>query len=238
MGGQESTTRKVSFGLDEEEKVTVLQGIKLSEDVLQRMRDPDPAPAPETKPPEIKPPPPKPETRQPQPPGSPPGPTPAQMQEELRRRFEQQQALVQEELARIARREREAGQDTITAALLRERAKTREEQDKAQSLAKQLDKKEAELQQLSAFYKEQLLLLEKKNMDLYQQASEQYHQAADKAEGHIKPRHAVPICPGLQSQVLDCYRENRHQTLLCSSLAREYMNCINTAKKNTLVNHG
>ncbi|KAL2090593.1 hypothetical protein ACEWY4_012856 [Coilia grayii] len=142
MGGQESTTRKVSFGLDEEEKVTVLQGIKLSEDVLQRMRDPDPAPAPETKPPEIKPPPPKPETRQPEPPGPPPGPTPAQMQEELRRRFEQQQALVQEELARIARREREAGQDTITAALLRERAKTREEQDKAQSLLSALPLKQ------------------------------------------------------------------------------------------------
>lgn len=231
MGGRESTTRKVSFGLDEEEKVTVLQGIKLSEDVLQRMRDPEPTPAPEIKPP-------KPESRKPESPGPPPGPSASQMQEELRRRFEQQQAMVQEELARIARREREAGQENVSASLLRERAKTREEQEKAQSLAKQLDKKEAELQQLSAFYKEQLLLLEKKNMDFYQQAAQQYSQAADKAEAHIKPRHVVPICPGLQSQVLNCYKENKHQTLLCSDLAREYMNCINTAKKNTMVNHG
>ena len=30
MGGRESTTRKVSFGLDEEEKVTVLQGVKVT----------------------------------------------------------------------------------------------------------------------------------------------------------------------------------------------------------------
>ncbi|XP_042563782.1 MICOS complex subunit mic25a [Clupea harengus] len=104
--------------------------------------------------------------------------------------------------------------------------------------AKQLNKKEAELQQLSAFYKEQLLLLEKKNMDFYQQAADQYNQAADKAEAHIQPRHVLPICPGLQSQVLNCYKENQHQTLLCSSLAKEYMNCINTAKKNTMVNHG
>ncbi|CAB1354198.1 unnamed protein product, partial [Coregonus sp. 'balchen'] len=28
MGGSESTRRKVSFGLDEEEKVTVIQGVK------------------------------------------------------------------------------------------------------------------------------------------------------------------------------------------------------------------
>ncbi|KAG5275123.1 hypothetical protein AALO_G00143820 [Alosa alosa] len=231
MGGRESTTRKVSFGLDEEEKVTVLQGIKLSEDVLQRMRDPEPAPAPGIKPP-------KPESRKPDSPGPPPGPTAAQMQEELRRRFEQQQAMVQEELARIARREQDAGEENVSAALLRERSKTREEQDKAQSLAKQLDKKEAELQQLSAFYKEQLLLLEKKNLDFYQQAADQYNQAAVKAEDHIKPRHVVPVCPGLQSDVLNCYKENKHQTLLCSSLAKEYMNCINTAKKNTMVNHG
>ncbi|XP_062401572.1 MICOS complex subunit mic25a-like isoform X2 [Sardina pilchardus] len=227
MGGRESTTRKVSFGLDEEEKVTVLQGIKLSEDVLQRMRDPEPAPAPGVKPP-------KPESRT----GPPPGPSAAQMQDELRRRFEQQQAMVQEELARIARRERDAGDENVGTAVLRERNKTREEQEKAQSLAKQLDKKEAELQQLSAFYKEQLLLLEKKNMDIYQEAADQYNQAASKAEAHIKPRHVVPICPGLQSDVLNCYKENKHQTLLCSSLAKEYMNCINTAKKNTMVNHG
>lgn len=232
MGNRESTTRKVSFGLDEEEKVTVLQGVKLSEDVLQRMRERDPVP--EYKPPKA-------ETRKPDTPGSLPtssGPSASQMQDELRRRFEQQQAMVQEELARLARREREASQENVNAALVRERAKTREEQEKAQSLAKQLDKKEAELQQLSAFYKEQLLLLEKKNMDFYQQAADQYNQAADKAEAHIKPRHVLPICPELQTQVLNCYKENKHQTLLCSGFAREYMNCINSAKKSTLVNHG
>lgn len=29
MGGNSSTTRKVSFGLDEDEKVTVIEGVKV-----------------------------------------------------------------------------------------------------------------------------------------------------------------------------------------------------------------
>ncbi|KFQ39114.1 hypothetical protein N332_05027, partial [Mesitornis unicolor] len=41
MGGSESSLggRKVSFGLDEREQVRVLQGIRLSEDVVNRMKE-------------------------------------------------------------------------------------------------------------------------------------------------------------------------------------------------------
>uniref|UniRef100_A0A8C8CSF0 Uncharacterized protein n=1 Tax=Oncorhynchus tshawytscha TaxID=74940 RepID=A0A8C8CSF0_ONCTS len=105
-------------------------------------------------------------------------------------------------------------------------------------LAKQLERKEAELQHLAAFYKEQLHILEKKNLDYYQQTSEQYNEAADKAEAHIKPRPAVSICPELQAQVLHCYKENQQQTLHCSTVAKEYMDCIQAAKKTLLINHG
>lgn len=227
MGGRESTTRKVSYGLDQEEKVTVLQGVKLSDDVLQRMRESGSQTSEKTPPPGSQ--------------KTDPGPTrpsPAEMQEELRKRFEREQALVREELARMARREKEAGADDLNPAVLRERARTREELEKAQNLAKQLARKDAELKHLAAFYKEQLQLMEKKNMDYYQQTSEMYSEAATKAEGSIKARNTLPICPELQSQVLNCYKENRHQTLHCSALAKEYMNCINSAKKNIMVNHG
>ncbi|XP_030632406.1 coiled-coil-helix-coiled-coil-helix domain containing 6b [Chanos chanos] len=228
MGGRESTTRKVSFGLDEEEKVTVLQGIKLSEDVLQRMREP-------SQPSDTQPPP---KTESPKPDPGPPRPSPAEMQEELRRRFEREQARVREELARIAQRERDALPDDMSPAVLREKAKTREQLEKAQVLSKQLERKDAELKHLAAFYKEQLQLMEKKNMEHYQQASQMYNEAATKAEVHIKPRPTVPICPELQAQVLSCYKENRHQSLHCSELAKEYIHCIHSAKKNLMVNHG
>lgn len=36
MGGNSSTTRKVSFGLDEDEKVTVIEGVKVRALLLRR----------------------------------------------------------------------------------------------------------------------------------------------------------------------------------------------------------
>ncbi|XP_051985854.1 coiled-coil-helix-coiled-coil-helix domain containing 6b isoform X3 [Xyrauchen texanus] len=223
MGGSESKTRSVSFGLDEEDNVTVLHGVKLSGDVLQRMRQPGPSPE-------------KPAAPKPDP--GPPRPSAEDMQEELRKRFEREQALVQEELSRISRRERESAGDDLNPAVLRERSKKHQELEKNQNLTRQLKRKEDELKHLAEFYKEQLQLMEKKNTDYYQQTLQMYKEEAVKAETNIKHHDVTPICVGLQSQVLNCYRENKHQTLQCSQLAKDYMNCINTSKKNLLVNHG
>ncbi|XP_028969599.2 MICOS complex subunit mic25-b isoform X3 [Esox lucius] len=174
MGASESTRRKVSFGLDEEEKVTVIQGVKLSGDLLQRLRGGTGS---------VKPTPPQPASHKPDP-GSGSGPTAAEAQEELRKKFELEQTRVQDQLARLAQREREAAEamavaagagrdahDDLNPALLLERGKSHEELMKARQLpaeldarAKQLKKKEAELQHLAAFYKEQLQVLEKKVM--------------------------------------------------------------------------
>ncbi|XP_051562356.1 coiled-coil-helix-coiled-coil-helix domain containing 6b isoform X2 [Myxocyprinus asiaticus] len=216
MGGSESKTRSVSYGLDEEDNVTVLHGVKLSGDVLQRMRQPGPSPE-------------KPASPKPDP--GPPRPSAEDMQEELRRRFEREQALVQEELSRIARREREAAGDDLNPAVLRERSQKRQELEKNHNLTRQLKRKEDELKHLAEFYKEQLQLMEKKNTDHYQQTLQMYNEEAVKAETNIKHHHVTPICVGLQLQVLNCYRENKHQTLQCSQLAKDYMNCINTSKK-------
>lgn len=40
MGGSGSTSRKVSFGMDEDEKVTVIEGVKVRLLVLQHRTDP------------------------------------------------------------------------------------------------------------------------------------------------------------------------------------------------------
>lgn len=240
MGSGESTSRRVSFGLDEDDRVRILRGVKLSEDVLQRMRNqsqtPDPRPSTQTKESlgqetrtssASDAPPPKSEPR-----------TFADNKEELRKRYEQQQAIIQEELARIAHKEREAARHDITRAVQRERAQTRQESEKAKQLGKQLEKKEAELKALNAFYREQIAQLEKKNEERFKMSAEQFHTAASRSEASIKPRNVEPVCTNLQAQILNCYRENRAQTLQCSDLAKEYMQCINAAKKNLLVNHG
>ncbi|XP_033990768.1 coiled-coil-helix-coiled-coil-helix domain containing 6b isoform X2 [Trematomus bernacchii] len=240
MGG--NTSKKVSFGLDENEKVTVIEGVKLSDDVLQRMRDAEGSES--TKPP---PSPPEPGQKQPLSP-KPTGPSHTEIHEEIRKNFERQQAQVQEQLASLAQRERERERerdtaaptelDHLTPALLIEKGKTHEEQEKAKTLAKQLENKEKELASLSNFYKEQLEILDKKNLENYKQTAEQYNEAASKAEADIRPRQIGSVCSGLQSQVLQCYSDHPQQTLLCSSLARQYMSCVQQAKKSSLTNHG
>ncbi|XP_029358543.1 coiled-coil-helix-coiled-coil-helix domain containing 6b [Echeneis naucrates] len=229
MGGNGSTARKVSFGLDEDEKVTVIEGVKLSEDVLRRMRESQGSEGAKQ--------PPSPPLRK-----KPTGPSTTDIQEELRKDFERQQALVQEQLARLAQKERETasttGVDDTMPALMIEKGKTHEAQEKAKLLAKQLESKEKELLSISSFYKEQLDILEKKNFDNYKETAEQYDQAAAKAEAHIRPRQTASVCTELQAKVLQCYRENPQQTLHCSSLAKQYMTCVQQAKKGTLTNHG
>uniref|UniRef100_A0A3B3SDT8 Uncharacterized protein n=1 Tax=Paramormyrops kingsleyae TaxID=1676925 RepID=A0A3B3SDT8_9TELE len=152
MGAGESSTRRVSFGLDEEDRVRILNGVKwaarMSHVILPLggiVTERSPV-------------------------GSlvPPSVSPACV---LLCRYERERALVQEELARVARREQEAGREEQSAAVLRERARVREEADRAQQLvrappqwhlAKDLAQKEAELKELTAFYKEQLTALERK----------------------------------------------------------------------------
>uniref|UniRef100_A0A3Q0R608 CHCH domain-containing protein n=1 Tax=Amphilophus citrinellus TaxID=61819 RepID=A0A3Q0R608_AMPCI len=94
-----------------------------------------------------------------------------------------------------------------------------------------LQKKDSQLKALEAFYKEQLAQLEKRNLERYQQSKEQFHQAASKTEETVRARSTAAVCPGLQAQILSCYRDNKDQTLKCSDLAKEYMKCINAAKK-------
>lgn len=235
MGGNGSTARKVSFGLDEDEKVTVIEGVKLSEDVLRRMRESRGSDS--SKPPES-----LPDSQKPPPSAKPSGPSTKEMQEEMRKNFERQQAMVKEQLARLAQRETETaavtGMDELTSALITEKGKSFEEQEKAKILARKLEMKEKELASISIFYKEQLEILEKKTLDNYKEVAEQYNQAASKAEARIRPRHTAFLCAELQAKVLQCYRENPQQTLHCSSLAKQYMTCVHQAKQSALTNHG
>uniref|UniRef100_A0AAY5K7N1 CHCH domain-containing protein n=1 Tax=Esox lucius TaxID=8010 RepID=A0AAY5K7N1_ESOLU len=246
MGSGQSVTRKVSFGVDDEDTVRVLRGVKLSEDVLQRMKGTSPAnqneghkPSPPTSPtterssPRPSPTPPHRPQARPQP-GPQASQTHTDTKEELRKRYERQQTGVQEELIKGARREREAARTEMSKALHRERLQSHQEGEKAKLLAKRLEKKEAELKALDAFFKEQLAQLEKRNLDRYDQTKKQFHDQATKSEALVTARNTEPVCINLQSQILHCYKENQEQTLQCSDLAKTYMQCINAAKKVTI----
>ncbi|KAM9343211.1 MICOS complex subunit mic25a-like [Pholidichthys leucotaenia] len=249
MGSGESTTRKVSFGMDDEDRVRILRGIRLSEDVLQRMRGVANIP-PERTPPSS-----SSSASSPQkdtgasmstssdskPQQSPQQDQPRRMASyarEEQKRYERQQKILKEELAKMAEQEREAAREEVTKAMSRERENARQEAEKTKQLVQQLQKKDSQLNALDAFYKEQLAQLEKRNWERYEQSKEQFHEASSKTEASVRSRNTEAVCSGLQAQILSCYRENRDQTLKCSDLAKEYMQCINAAKKNLLVNHG
>lgn len=169
MGSGESTTRKVSFGVDDEDRVRILRGVKLSEDVLQRMRGVANIPPERSS-----------TTSSPQKDtgtsrtvnsGSRPqhraqpgnqSSKPASYAKEEQKRYERQQTILKEELAKLAQREKEAAREEMTKAMSRERQHTRQEADKAKQLAQQLQKKDSQLKAMDAFYKEQLAQLEKR----------------------------------------------------------------------------
>ncbi|XP_065605342.1 MICOS complex subunit MIC25 [Cyrtonyx montezumae] len=253
MGGSESSQggRKVSFGLDEREQVRVLHGIKLTEDVVNRMKESQsrkdsqrsPRSSSGTAPTAAEG---KPKSTGVQPPAAGnSGQKATVAEQELYRRYEQEQALVQEELLRLAKREREAAGETLSTALQWERNSTIEERKRAAQLPADLDAwavelqgREAELKRQEAFYKEQLARIERKNAEIYKLTSEQYQEAATKAEEWIKRRNTDPVCASLQSEILKCYQENQHEVLKCSELAKEYQRCVSAAQKELLVNSG
>lgn len=235
MGGNGSKARNVSFGLDEDEKVTVVEGVKLSEDVLRRMRESQGSER-------VRPSSSAPDSQKKLSSSKPAEASASETRAEMRKNYEHQQALVKEQLAKLAQRERETSafkdMDKTSPAVIMEKWRTHEEEEKASLLAKRLDQKEQELATISSFYKEQLEILEKKNFENYKQVAEQYSEVATKTEARIRPRHTASLCIELQAKVLECYKENPQQTLHCSSLAKQYMNCVQEAKKSSLTNHG
>ncbi|XP_031976335.1 MICOS complex subunit MIC25 isoform X3 [Corvus moneduloides] len=210
MGGSESSHggRRVTFGLDEREQVRVLQGIRLTEDVVNRMKESSqgkrdyqrsPRASNGTAPSSLA------VAGRPRPTGiRPPMASDSAAEQELYRRYEQEQALVQEELIRLAKREREAASEA------QERNSINEERQRTAQL----------------------------NAEIYKLTSEQYQEAATKAEERIKRRNTDPVCANLQSEILKCYRENKREALKCSELAKEYQRCVNAAQKELFVNSG
>ncbi|CAN9515853.1 unnamed protein product [Ophioblennius macclurei] len=248
MGSGESTTRKVSFGVDDEDRVRILRGVKLSEDVLQRMRGvaniaPERTPSPTSSPQKDTGASPSGASRSGSPPRktsqhratpTPPPGKPASHAKEEQKRFERQQTMLKDEMAKVAQREREEA----AKAMSRERLHARKEAEKVKQLAQQLQKKDSQLKALDAFYKEQLAQLEKRNLERYRESKEQFHEAASKTEANIRARNTGAVCSGLQAQILSCYKDSGDRSLDCSDLTKEYMQCINAAKKNLLINHG
>ncbi|KAM5171000.1 MICOS complex subunit MIC19 isoform 2-T2 [Mantella aurantiaca] len=243
MGGGGST-RRVSFEADENDNITVVKGIRLSDNVINRMREPT---SPVTRP---QPSPPPPKAKFPTEPPLTAGY--AVNEEELRRKIAEELALerarresenqkrldhgkvMQEEIGKVLERERTSSTEQVTRAVLREKAATEEERLKARTFARKLEDKERELKRQDEYYKEQLARLEERSAQFYKVTTDQYQEAANTVEARFKRYESHPICADLQAQIFQCYQQNPQQTLSCSALASRYMQCVNNAKQSTL----
>ncbi|XP_019355318.1 MICOS complex subunit MIC25 isoform X2 [Alligator mississippiensis] len=260
MGGSESS-RKVSFELDEQERVRVLQGVRLTEDVVNRMKESS-QPTRDQRPSSFPPPssrgttsPQAAEEKAKSPTGVQPptvkssGQKPSEAEEDLYRRYEREQALVQEELLRLAKREREAASEALSTALQRERSSTNEERQRAAQLAQELQSKEVELKRQETFYKEQLARIERKNAELYKLTSEQYHEAATNAEHRIKQKPDLAYSVGGGEEELKSWiscvhslpshwtaeKQRRRSTEpVCAGLQSEILKCYQANKHEVL----
>ncbi|XP_072508813.1 MICOS complex subunit MIC19 [Notamacropus eugenii] len=229
MGGT-SSTRRVTFETDENENITVVKGIRLSENVIGRMKESSPS-------------------------GSKSPSTSRDYdskanEEEIRRRVADELAMKESEnlkrvkhgkiqdINKLLERERAVTNEQLTRAILRERASSEEEKSKVKHLVKQLEEKDRVLKKQDAFYKEQLARLEERSAEFYKVTTEQYQRAAEEVESKFKRYETHPICADLQAKILQCYRENPQQTLSCSALANQYQHCVNHAKQSMLEKGG
>ncbi|NXD07584.1 MIC19 protein, partial [Nothocercus nigrocapillus] len=152
MGGGGSSTRRVTFEADENENITVVKGVRLSDNVIDRMKEPSSLGGRA-----------HPQQR---------SASGAVNEEELKKRIAEELALERARrdseaqkrrfFGKLLERERVSSNEHLTRAILRERAATEEERQKAQRFAKQLEEKDRELKKHDAYYKEQLARLEER----------------------------------------------------------------------------
>ncbi|KAM4874978.1 MICOS complex subunit MIC19 isoform 2-T2 [Thomomys bottae] len=220
MGGA-SSTRRVTFEADENENITVVKGIRLSENVIDRMKESSPSGSKSRRSSGIY--------------GT------SVSDEELKRRVAEELALGQAKKdsesqrrlkqAKELEREKAEANEQLTRAILHERISSEQERSKAKHLAKQLEEKDRMIKRQDAFYKEQLARLEERSSEFYKVTTEQYQKAAEEVEAKFKRYEYHPVCADLQAKILQCYRQNTQKTLSCSALASQYMLCVNHAKK-------
>uniref|UniRef100_UPI00358F462F MICOS complex subunit Mic19-like n=1 Tax=Myxine glutinosa TaxID=7769 RepID=UPI00358F462F len=202
--GSGGSTHRMSYELDENQQVTVVKGIKLSEHAVRRMKEPNGGGGAISTP--TKPQPTSPVTQAPDTP--------------------------KEEPCSRQPRENYANQEWFMPNLAYSWGE--EEKRKLLSTVEQLKRQEEEMQKLHGKYRKQFSKWEEKSTTLHQGINEDFRRNADRVEDKIPDGHFAPVCAELQDRVLTCYLEHAGQSLNCSTLARQYVQCVNAVKQELL----
>lgn len=96
----------------------------------------------------------------------------------------------------------------------------------------------AEVDQLENYYKQRISSLEKKNDELFHDKKEEFAKTVAEVEQKFLKTTASPICEDLQTEVLKCYQSNPSQTLLCSSIVKQFNECVQKQREVIVAKRG
>ncbi|XP_026775308.1 coiled-coil-helix-coiled-coil-helix domain containing 3b isoform X1 [Pangasianodon hypophthalmus] len=153
------------------------------------------------------------------------------------------QQQIQAEVQKVLEKEQLALQQTLKDVIMQERKNIEDEQLASQYYwmerkIQKLEEKERDLAKQDSMYKEQIAKLEGKTAQFTRVTAESFKKGLEETHKRFKRHQIKPVCSELQSEILKCYLQNTGQTLTCSSIASEYVKCVNNAKQNKKVSTG
>ncbi|KAI1286980.1 MICOS complex subunit mic25-a [Halotydeus destructor] len=98
---------------------------------------------------------------------------------------------------------------------------------------------EEQLQSLEASWRQQKVVLEHANRTLWKTTTTRIASDLKEIEDkYISKRRYDPICPDKESSVESCYKNNAKTPLKCSEQVKDFVGCVDVAKRAALVSKG
>lgn len=98
--------------------------------------------------------------------------------------------------------------------------------------------RELELKKVEDYWREKLKIVESKYVNLNKLTSEEFAKSVAEVETLYKKEPCGPICQDMEKSVIKCYQDNPKQSLVCSSIVKDFSQCVASASLNALSQAG
>ncbi|KAG5837229.1 hypothetical protein ANANG_G00237100 [Anguilla anguilla] len=146
--------------------------------------------------------------------------------------LEVHQGVEQEKVQAQMQVEERFAEENLKQSILADRAAAQDHRLRAHLYAHQLEQRIRELKKQDALYREQVAKLEWRGKRFYSAITESYQKASREVSAKFRQNQINPVCADLQREILKCYRENTGHTLSCSKIASLYLQCVTEARQS------
>jgi len=98
--------------------------------------------------------------------------------------------------------------------------------------------REFELKKIEDYWRDKLKKVESKYVNLNKLTSEEFAKSVAEVEQLYKKETCGPICQDKEESVMKCYLDNPKQSLVCSSIVKDFSQCVASASLNSLSQAG